>query len=413
MTARFAGSRSLDERRRRRLAGEWDSSEAVGDESDSTQSIESDAIAKPARTGRRRKPARRLPLRRLISPRAWKLGVVAVLLFAFGVGSIWSGYESETIGQTLGPDVERLIEPGHSRLVRAFGGLLLFVAAQLALLIWYVRSRSRRDFSGRYRSWAWGAGTGFVFSASVSLELHRFWSAAIGHVMRLDTPHFDTLCWLAPAMGCGTVLLRDLYSDMRDCRTSVFFLRMAFVCWTAAAVWLLGYGVPVPDQFSQSIIPALSLLGHYCLFLALLVHTRFVIFISAEPPDPRRSLVGSAIRIATTPLQAAIRRSKRKRAERAESNDESDSQKSKEQPAKTKASTRKKPARKKKVKQSEDQPKTSQPGADEPADSTEEKIEPDEAKHRVDSSHGTMAMPSGLSKRDRRKLRKKKAGTKR
>ena len=335
------------------------------------------------------------------------------MLLAFGAGAVWCGFEAEAIGQALGPDVKRLIEPAHSRLVRAFGGLLLFVAAQLALLIWYVRSRSRRDFSGKYRSWAWAAGVGFLFSASVSLELHRIWSAAIGYVMRLDTPYFDTLCWLAPAMGCGTVLLRDLYADMRDCRTSVFFLRTAFVCWTAAAIWLLGYGVTVPDRLSPLVVPSLSLLGHYCLFLALLVHTRFVIFISAEPPATRPSLVGSALRLAAKPLQAAIHLSKRNRTKREVRGEESANPNPKSQPPKADDSSQKKPVRKKKVKKRAAQPEASEPESDESAESTAVEPASEDTKHRVDSAHGTMAMPSGLSKRERRKLRKKKAGSKR
>lgn len=358
-----------------------------------------------------------MPLRRLISPRLWKHIALAAALFGIGVAMLWAALESRALGEALGPEVEQLVSLDRARLIRGYGGLLLIVAAELALLIWYVRSRSRRDFSGRYRSWAWAAGAGFLFSASVSLELHRIWSAAISFALTLDTPHFETLCWLAPAMGCATVLFRDLYADMRDCKSSVTFLRLAFAGWTTSACALLGYGIPVPAAYAPLLVPASALLGHFCLFLAMLLHCRFVIYVSAEPPELRTPLWKAIVALATAPLRAMYRALKNRR--RVERKAEPDEPSPKPQappkpsannpkPAADEASTKPAPKMRKKRKtaganKAKPKPAKAQSSEEQPAAASDE----DNRRLRADQPHATMAMPKGLSKRERRKLRKK------
>jgi len=228
---------------------------------------------------------------------------VAVVALAIGVGIVWAGWQAEVIGQRMGPAMQRLVSLSGGRLVRGFGGLLLFLAAQLALVIWWVRSRSHTDFSGRYRIWAWVSGAGFVFSASVSLGLHRVWSESLLYLLEANFPHGTTLCWLAPAVGCASVLLRDAYADMRDCRSSTTFLWLAMMNWSAAAVQLLGWGVGLPREWAAVVVISLALAGHYCLFVSMLLHARFVTFVSAEPPRRRHPLLMPLLRR----LLAAVR----------------------------------------------------------------------------------------------------------
>lgn len=421
MTARFAGSRSLDERRRRRLAGEWDESASGRAAASAAEETESTTSETPSRRGRRRKPARRLPLRRLISPRLWKHGVLAFSLFALGAGLLWGGFESQRIGEALGPDVRSLVAFENAKLIRGFGGLLLFVAAQFALLIWYVRSRSRCDYSGRYRSWAWAAGAGFLFSASVSLELHLAWSAMLRYSLHLEIPNIGTLCWLAPALGCGSVLFRDLYADMRDCRSSVAFLRLALLGWSAAAVQQLGYGLSLESRTEALAVSAAALFGHYCLFLSMLLHARFVIFVSAEPPEPRTPLWRTALSAVLRPLRASLRVVRRRRRDETSQDDSPrpDSVKAGPQPKqsapagkdRTTAKPQPPPLKPKKGKKSKAKPKAAPSAASEPEETRAAAAEtPKSEKNlRVDGPHETMAMPKGLSKSERRRLRKQQA----
>ena len=289
MAASFAGSRSLDERRRRRIAGEWKSEDVpVGI---STPVETSESVIESAQRPAAAPSHHHLPLRRVISPRLWKHCGIAAFVLLLGVLVFWAGFETERIGRTAGPAAARLVSFERNRLLKFYGAVLIAAASQLALLIWWVRSKSHTDFSGRFSIWRWAAAVGLVVSTGLLLELDVVCSRTLIWLLKIDFVHCETLCWLAPLIGCGSVLIRDLLIDMRNCRASISLLWMAIVGWASSIVILLGGDVLGVDQNLRPVIVSVcATVGHYCLFVSLLLHARSVIFISAEPPQLRLPL---------------------------------------------------------------------------------------------------------------------------
>jgi hypothetical protein len=306
MAAQFAGSRSLDERRRRRIAGTWDEDAATPPPLPGGTNPET-AISAGNYTPRNR---RRLPLQRIIPARFWKHAVIAGFVLAVGVGIFALDRQSRQIAQSLGPSAGDFASARTGRLLPFFSGVLLAVSAELSLLIGWVRSRSRTDFSGRFRIWRWASAAGFLLAATVLLDLHLLWSRTLIWRLKLDFAHAETLCWLAPAIGCGSVLIRDLLADIRGCRGSSTFLWLAVVSWGASVTVLLGGGEFIEDATWLALaVRSAATFGYYCLFVSLLLQARFVLFVSAEPPAQCPSLaarsVKTVLRVAMRPMYGA------------------------------------------------------------------------------------------------------------
>lgn len=436
--AQFAGSRHLDERRRRRLAGELDDSTPTGEAAEKKarkpkpESEEDQPL--PSRGPNR---GRRLPLRRIVSPRLWKHGLTAVAVFAAAGGVLAAGWKSEGVAARLGPSAGAFVAFAGGKLVSAFAGALLLASAALAQLIWFIRSRSRQDFAGRYRIWGWGAVVGYFAAATVLTDLHLVWSRTLTFVLNVELPHAETWLWLAPLLGCTTVMLRDLLVDMRRCRSSRALLWAAILCWTSGLVQNLGYGLDWADRTNEAAVGAAALFGHCFLFASLLLHARFVLFVTSEPPATRESWWTRLNRRVAGRLQAALRRRRDRSAERSQQRRklaeerkasrraarlEAKQQRREERESAREAAAREKADRKSASKAAEGPSAEKQTGKSKKAAATgdapvrSDDAQPAAAKPqperpspegvRIDARHDSPAGPKGLSKRERRQMRK-------
>lgn len=319
MAAQFAGSRSLDERRRRRIAGTWDE-DAAAPPPQTREAGRDTPISTGSYTPRSR---RRLPLQRIIPIRLWKHVVIAGIVLAVGIGIFALERQSGWIARTLGPAAGEFVSAKTGRLLPFFCGLLLAVSAELSLLIGWVRSRSRTDFSGRFRIWRWASTAGFLLAATVMLDLHLLWSRTLIWRLKLDFAHAETLCWLAPAVGCGSVLLRDLLADIRSCRGSSAFLWLAVLSWGASLFLQLGGdALQIEAALNALAVRAAATLGCWSLFAGLLLQARFVLIVSAEPPPQRPSRIFKTLAATAgymlKPVRGASRWRRRKRTRRKE-----------------------------------------------------------------------------------------------
>lgn len=291
MTQSFAGSRSLDERRRRRLASE------------SGESASSTTAAEPARKRRsrrgkgadssRRRRASHFPLRKLISARFWKIWGVGFCVMLAGAGVLAGTWAAAERPELLGPGFARYFEPSSSRAVTYFNTFLLISSAQLAFLIWWVRSRSLQDFSGRYRIWAWTALGGFAGALCLSTGAHTAWSDTVAWLWKVEFPSKQIWFWLAPALLWGGVTLQFLRNEMRECRASLSLLWLSAVCFGGIAAWQFGElpasfmeRIPVSRAFLET---GLMTLACCLVFQSMLLHARHVIYTSVEPPAKRES----------------------------------------------------------------------------------------------------------------------------
>ena len=297
MTARFAGSRCLDERRRR-----WLASNAGPQLGRSVKAAKQRAAADPAPDEEPVDEQLDLvgyyPLPKLVPSNPWKVLLLLVLITG-GLASLLFYGEQAHRGQLETPvEVSEFLDIETGPALHWAGTLSLFVAAQLCLLIGWARSCSPRDFGGNYRVWRWAAMAGFVASFCFATGAHHVFSAVLFHHWKTRFWQQDTIAWLLPAYLIGLGLFWPLHRDMRRCAISTCLLFAA----GGGALALVGEHLQLiiwPNTLTATAV----LIGSIgCVLCSLLIHARFVIYVSADPPEPRKvtrksnkSLVGRTL----------------------------------------------------------------------------------------------------------------------
>jgi hypothetical protein len=227
----------------------------------------------------------------LVPPQWWKylLGGLAGALFgALLFASAWN----ESIWGTLeGTGLPRLLKLPGAPIVAWYSTLLLNLTAQLSLLIWWGRSRSLKDFDGRYHVWTRTAGVWLLFSFCAATGAHEAWSTTILHFWPQNLRNAGVLLWLVPAAGLGLNRLLVLNREMNDCRASRVLLFAAAGAYLPAGGLQLDFVFPVSARAQQFFMSGAALTGHLLLFLSMWVHARHVLYFTADPSRaPRRRL---------------------------------------------------------------------------------------------------------------------------
>lgn len=421
MSTGFAGSRSMDERRRRRLASE--SSESLANAND-------DSAITNART--HRFAAGQFPLRSFIFHKRWKLSLYylpVLLCFAGLIAADFYRPEFSAPGSALS-DYLSLKE---SPLPQYLTGVLLFVSGQIALLIAALRTQSLHDFSGRYRLWKWIACSLFLFALCTTTQLHQVWANTVIELRLFDWgAHTPVLAWLVPAIIIGLSVSLMTYLEMRGDRAGLNFTVIAIACYVASLTILLT-GNLLPWENHQHLIEAgIRYFGHLSLFIGLLLHTHHLLYQSVDLPkkEPSRFkgvfsnyLYRRHIKRKAKRVTKAIKRKERlalKAAQKAEieaAAAESKPSSTEPEPKTKRAPSRKKVASKPKVTAkvtkeivSEAPQEAIEPTPEEEPEepvraSNQRKSKSQKKNIRVDSSHDPQSL-KGLSKRERRKLQK-------
>jgi hypothetical protein len=286
----FAGSRSLDERRRRRLATDSD-----------TVALEAVAEPVPRRVATQRpKQSRRgpahFPLRKVISIRYWKLALAILCAVAAGAGILFGGWATTIYGERLGPGFVLLFRLDVARLVRGFATVGFLLVGELALLIGWARSQSLQDFNGRYRGWLLCAVLAFVAAFGLETQLAAALSATVGWLWSEPFWHKETLCWLVPAAACGLFAHAYAVREMRDCRLSLSFAWLAALLASGTAALVLARPLALPEPQSRLLECGIALGFVVCLFASLTFHTRHVVYVCVDPPAIRPSRLLSLLR---------------------------------------------------------------------------------------------------------------------
>lgn len=446
MATRFAGSRSLDERRRRRLAIEFDG-DAIADAHATERETAESSLASAESSNF---TPTRLPLKRLVSPAIWKHVLIGFCGLLLGGLFVAGGLYVDEVERVCGPAVAHLVDFETGDLVSIFCAVSLFLAGQLSLLIWWVRSRSRQDFSGRYRIWAWAALFGFIASFTLATDLHHVWSATLLWTWEFGFWKQETLLWLAPAVGSASALIWEIKREFRDCRGSIILFSVAILGWsTAVGLLLFGEALESAEVLRVAATAGAEMLGYFALMLALLVHARHVIYITAEPPAERPSLFSKVARNCIPAFRIRLRLPRRRKRVAAEAAVEpptastsaaTDNVSAPPEPAtKRKPTAKRKRSAKRKSAADEPvadssaesnrqepkpdpdeqrptepppaEPKASEPPAAEPAEANDESNQQAPANttrkstHRIDDPLDPSQL-KGLSKKERRKLRK-------
>lgn len=278
MSIRFAGSSSVHERRRRRLAQECDvatvAAAGTGPHSRSGAEPRGLSSAELFETS---------ALHSLIRPQLWVHWCVVALCLACWAGLLYVG---DLVEQTdLG--IKSILGIRSGRLANFFSTIMLLWAGQLALLIYWYRRKSRNDFHGRYRQWIWIGVTLQFFLAVVATEAHRPFGAYMEQMWPLDVPQYALLSWLVPTSTIGLAMFRLLGLEMRGCSSSRTLLWIAGISGLTAALSLVIGGL-LPLRACDLLQVGSATLAHLGLATALLFHARHVIHVTNEPPAMKR-----------------------------------------------------------------------------------------------------------------------------
>jgi hypothetical protein len=282
MTARFAGSRFLDERRRRRLAaenGDMDPQPSVSLSLPSSPTKSTSAASAPGP----QEVVGGLPLRKLISPRLWKHGVVSLLWLYIGCGIIWCGQQLEFGHLAWGSNWDHLLNLTSGSASRWYGALTLLFAGQLALLIGWVRSQSPRDFGGKYKVWTWTALVWFLFSLCLATQLHWALSGLVFQMWDFPVWHREVVGWLLPGYVMTLQLLWVLHRDMLNYRPSLVLLGVA--CLFAFLSGLTSLGLI--ETGSTMGAPLFAVGFQWSVLVSMMLHARYVVYECCDPPRLR------------------------------------------------------------------------------------------------------------------------------
>jgi len=292
MEARFAGSQRVGDRRRRRLAAGADDN---ADDPNVDNPVRMDGLSAPAGSIRAVDSAHtdallkessttlQLPLANVIPAEGWKYVVGGLLGLAFSAAIVIAGCFALELQTWAGPAISGLFELPNGRVARSFSSLLLLLCAQLALLIWWARSRSLEDFEGRYWLWVRAACAWLAFSGCVSIEAHNVALDTLLSIRPGLSWAWANLGWMAPAATLGALLAGALVREMRGCRGSRALLLVACVCHLSAAALHLELESVFSSLLRAILVAVGILVGHVALFVSMWLHARHVVHCTADP----------------------------------------------------------------------------------------------------------------------------------
>lgn len=221
------------------------------------------------------------PADTLISPRLWKHGVVGLLCSLAWLGVLLIGRSADQTQQGW----ESIVGLTAGKLTTFFSTVMLLAAGQLAFInLWY-RSRSRKDFNGSYKLWFYAAVGWLAMCAFRATGAH--WSLAdavlAGRPMAIWNGRM--IVWLIPAAIVFVSLYVLLRREMRDCRESLWMLRLTGLTAFANGLTLLVGQFCLTTGMQLFAEAGLSMGWQMLLAWAMLLHARHVIHVCNEPPQ--------------------------------------------------------------------------------------------------------------------------------
>lgn len=205
----LGGSKMLDDRRRRRLVleSELESSVAASSRVELSDSANQEAVP----------PDLWLFLPQVVPQKAWKCwaaGAVAAVGFLGTLITWLFAEDASTSGSVLGD----MIAPFADRLLRGSGAVAWWLAAQMSCVVWWVRSRSRVDYGGRFHVWGWSAAGFFVVAALSLTDAHRSIAQIVAWTFTGVTSNSMgmTALWLLPLLVAGMTWWATLGAEFRN-----------------------------------------------------------------------------------------------------------------------------------------------------------------------------------------------------
>ncbi len=303
----LSASRNLDDQRRRRLMLETDldgparqSAGGVQIEPSEMEEVSSPACLTISLTDC-------LPVKRWAY---WAVGALAFVLSAGMLVACFFAEEASVSGSALADKLASVTE----RLSRAIGLLTWWLAGQLSCLVWWARSRSRVDYSGRFHAWGWAA-AGFATAGTFSATSVPQLAACLLAVMGGDPTSATvgvTAIWLLPSLVVGLALWATLGIELRGCTASRVLHSLAAtsgLAFVGLELWLTRTDGTLALEFAARLA---LIVMQWCNLMTVLLQVHHTVHVSADPPEAKPSVWSVAWRQGpermVTWLRARLRR---------------------------------------------------------------------------------------------------------
>jgi hypothetical protein len=274
MSIQFAGSKSADDRRRRRLVVNADDPGAdgtTGAEGLSGLGVSSELV----------KSAAAAPWVPVSEFRLWTYAVLIGLIIS---GAAFALATPISVRPELAPLTKHLLEGDRPALAVLIQTTICFLCAQLSLLIGWYRAQCKLDFRGLYRVWPWAAAVFGTAAVSLATNAHGI-AGQIVESGQLLQWRPSVVAWLLPLTLAASPLIILIDRDVRRSRSSLYTLRTAWILLLASAGLEL-CAVDLADQpwaaKARIIVPLFAVAT---LFVGLWLHARVVAYVCPDPPE--------------------------------------------------------------------------------------------------------------------------------
>lgn len=221
------------------------------------------------------------PADTLISPRLWKHVTVALLaVLAWGM-MLFVGMRADQARTGL----HQIVGLQAGKIATFFSTVMLLTAGQLAFInLWY-RSKSRKDFNGSYKVWFWTAVAWLTLCAFRATGAH--WNVADAILAGRPVAIWNgrLITWMIPVGIAVVAVYRLLLREMRDCRASLWLLRLSGLAAFVSGLTQLFGSFCLPETLRLPVDVGAATMWHLLLALSMLLHARHVIHHSNEPPQ--------------------------------------------------------------------------------------------------------------------------------
>lgn len=296
MENRFAGAADLGDRRRRRLSQDDIPEYSSSDERPVERPIEWNDLSTIAT----RVDVRLL--RRAISPRIWKHLVVLGLGLLCIAGLFYARKAVAVPGETFTRDFDAAVP--FENTINVITGTLLLLAAQLALLIGWVRAGSDIDYKGRYRWWKWLAAGQAVLAILLLSNTANIVPKLITALLQPFTGEISAARYavvIVPAMTFWGIVLSKVVPDMSRSFWSQSLLLIAVL--TVVVRFMLIHGAATAT-INPMTLNAMVLSAAFAAFASMLLHCRYVAYICNDPPVQRHQPKSETVVVDEWPAQA-------------------------------------------------------------------------------------------------------------
>ena len=221
------------------------------------------------------------PADTLISPRLWKHITVALLTVLAWGAMLFVGLRADQVRGGL----HQIIGLQAGKFATFFSTVMLLAAGQLAFInLWY-RSKSRKDFNGSYKVWFWTAVAWLTLCAFRATGAHWHIADAILAGRPVAIWNGRLITWMIPVGITVVAVYRLLLREMRDCRASLWLLRLSGVAAITSGLVQMFGAFCLPETLRLPVDVGAATLWHLLLALSMLLHARHVIHHSNEPPQ--------------------------------------------------------------------------------------------------------------------------------